>query len=509
MVASRKDTSKTVWGGRMRSEPSLINIQYCAGRDPLTKPAADELLIPYDIWVNKVHSLMLFKQGIIDKKTAASILRALEEIAGLYRNGTFHVEKEKEDVHISLESRVARLAGEFAAGCLHTGRSRNDQTTTDCRLYIRDRILEFYSRLLKLVETILSVASDHTKTVMPGFTHYQPASLTSFGHFLISHAESMMRDLTRTGMTYEQWNTSPLGAAAGFGTSWDLDREYSARLLGFTSLQENSLDCITNRWEYETQVALCLAIFMNHLSILSQDLIFLSLEPRPMIEIDDAYVTGSSIMPQKRNPDFAEVTRARAASCHGLTMQLLSLSKGALSGYNRDTQWTKYAAIDLFDEIRFAPIVFSGVLSTLKVNAEEMADRCNRNFITAVDIADYIAQKKGLPFRASYKIVSEVVLECEKRGKLALDKLNRRLMKLGKKNLKLRQTEWAMLCSPARLLERKKHAGAPGPQSLKNNLGRLKKELKTKNGWYKQKQQQQDSAHRLLRDEINKITGGK
>ncbi len=496
-----------VWGSRMRAEPSMLNVYYCAGRDPFPRPAADELLIPYDLWLNKVHCLMLHKRHIMDRTCAAEALRALEEISAEYIAGSFKINKDKEDVHISIESRVAQLAGEDVAGRIHTARSRNDQTTTDCRLYIRDRLLELYYQVLKLTETILDTAAKHTKTVMPGFTHYQPAAITSFGHFLMSHAEALVRDLTRMGMTWEQWNASPLGAAAAFGTSWNIDREYTARLLGFTSVQDNSLDCITSRWECEAQVAMAVSLFMNHMSILSQDIIILSLQPRPMIEIDDAYVTGSSIMPQKRNPDFAEVTRAKAAFCQGLLQSLLSLSKGALSGYNRDTQWTKYAVMDLFEETRFAPNVFAGVIATLKVKAEEMKARSTEQFITAVDVADYIAREKGLPFRAVYKIVSEAVLVCEGEGRLNLDVLNDRLMTFGKKNPKLRKSEWALLTSPARLLAQKAHRGGPAPEAAEQSLKRLNKELDVKRQWHEQKVRNQEAIHQDLCREIEKITG--
>jgi argininosuccinate lyase len=244
---------------------------------------------------------------------------------------------------------------------------------------------------------------------------------------------------------------------------------------------------------------------MNHLSILAQDIIFLSLFPRPMIAIDDAYVTGSSIMPQKKNPDFAEVTRAKAALCHGRTMELFSLSKAALSGYNRDTQWTKYAIMDIFDEVHYAPTVFSSVVATFKIDTAEMKKRCTEQFITAVDIADYIAQEKKIPFRRAHQILSECVLECEREGRLDLEKINARLKQLGKRNLKIRKSEWAILMSPERLAERKRHIGAPGEQALKKNWERLRKNLKIKKDWYKQKQKDLDTAHRLLREEIDKL----
>lgn len=504
-MKKQNDPKSQVWGGRMQSEPSMMNVYYCAGRDPFATPPADDLLIPYDIWVNRVHCLMLLKQNIINKETASEILFAIDKIAELYRKGEFRIEKELEDVHITIESKVAEISGEQAAGQMHTGRSRNDQTTTDCRLYVRDRLLEFYSRVITLVDSLLKTAGKHLRTVMPGFTHYQPAAVTSFGHFLASHAQAMLRDLTRIGMTYEQWNSSPLGAAAAFGTSWNIDRDYASGLLGFSHIQENSLDCISSRWEFEYQAASDLALFMNHLSVLGQDLILFSMAPRPMIKIDDAYVTGSSIMPQKRNPDFAEVTKARAAACHGIVQTLLSLSKGAISGYNRDAQWSKYAILDLFEEVRFAPLIFKGVISTLQVNEKEMAERCRQNFITSVDIADYISQEKGLPFRSVYKMISETVGKCEEEGKLNLDIINKRLMQMGRHNAKLRKSEWVMLNAPGRLLERKKVAGGPAPDSVKTNINRLKQDLKTKKSWHSRKQKELENAHRLMRREIDKI----
>jgi len=520
----KEKQSEQVWGERMDSEPSMMNVYYCAGRDPFIRPPDDELLIPYDIWLNKVHCLTLYNQKIIDIKIARSILTALDEIAKQFRNGKFKIDKEKEDVHISIEAKVAELAGDEAAAHLHTGRSRNDQTTTDCRLYIRDRILELYNRILKLTETLLETAAEHFNTVMPGFTHYQPAAVTTFGHFLLSHAQAFRRDLTRLGMTHEQWNFSPLGAAAGFGTSWLLDREFAARLLGFTAVQENSLDCITSRWEYEAQVAFNISLFMNHLSILAQDLIIFSMPAaggrRPMIEIDDAYVTGSSIMPQKRNPDFAEVTRAKAAFCHGYTMSLLSLSKGALSGYNRDSQWTKYAVMDLFEEVRYAPVIFTEVISTLKVNKDAMSARCSEEFINAVDIADYIAQEKGIPFRSAYKVVSEAIRESVSGGESAtgghkktapnelnLNILNGLLRKVGKKNPKLRKTEWAMLARPERLITRRKNIGSPSPEAARKNYQNLMNNLKVKYTWYAHKQKQHESVLHLLQEEISKVMG--
>ena len=500
-----KKNGRQVWGSRMNAEPSMMNVYYCAGRDPFPRPPADELLIPYDIWVNRVHTLMLNKVNIIDRKTAAGILKALDQIAADYRSGDFHIDKDKEDVHITIESRVAQIAGEKIAGSMHTGRSRNDQTTTDCRLYTRDRLLEFYSRILLLTENILETARGQLKTVMPGFTHYQPAVITTFGHFLLSHASAFLRDLVRMVLTFEQWNISPLGAAAGFGASWDLDREYTAKLLGFSGVQENTTDCITSRWEFEAQIAADVCLFMNHLSILAQDLIIMSMQPRPMIKINDAYVTGSSIMPQKRNPDFAEVTRAKAGSCQGVMLSLFSLSKGALSGYNRDSQWAKYAMIDLFEEIRYAPLIFGEVVSTLKVNKTEMKKRCSEDFITAVDVADYIAQKKDLPFRQAYKIISEAIPECEKKGKLELNIINKRLMQTGKKNSKLRKSEWAKLTSPQQLVNRKDHLGAPAEKTCSKSITKLKRELKTRKAWYEQKQKQQEAAHKELREEIKKI----
>ncbi|MFH0794628.1 MAG: argininosuccinate lyase, partial [bacterium] len=401
-----------IWSARPISKSAGRNVEYCAGRDVSARPMADEVLIPYDLWTNKAHLVMLFQRRIVGRKQAAAALRALGALERRVATGRFRLRPECEDVHTNIEEFVAQEAGSDVTGCLHTGRSRNDQTTNDVRLYLRDALHAVRSDLLDCVSRLIEQAGKNLDCVMPGFSHMQPAALTTWAHWQASHAQALLRDVVALEQATRFANICPLGAAAGFGTSWRLDRKLVASLLGFESVQENSLDAVGNRWEMEARAGAALAMMMDHFSILAQDLILLSSPPREWITLSRDFVTGSSIMPQKRNPDFAEVTRAKASVVQGLLAALLSVPKGMLSGYNRDTQWTKYLIMDLFHESGMTPRIFAGVVGTLKVHREKMRGEATKDFINAVDVADYVAQSRRLPFRKSYKAVAEAVNAC-------------------------------------------------------------------------------------------------
>ena len=265
---------------------------------------ADAALIPYDIWVNQAHALMLFQKDIISKKAHGSIQAGLKKIQREFNLGRFTLDPGLEDVHMNIERYLANLYDEETAGVLHTGRSRNDQSATDVRMYLRWQCLQISESIGALIEALLAKASDTLKIVMPGFSHTQPASITTFAHFLCSHAQALLRDLIRLQNTYRLINQSPLGAAAGFGTSWNIQRQSTQRWLAFGSIQENTLDCITSRWEMEAQLVSSLSFISTHLSILSQDIIFLSSSTMKFIQLPDEFVTGSSIMPAETQSGF-------------------------------------------------------------------------------------------------------------------------------------------------------------------------------------------------------------
>jgi argininosuccinate lyase len=448
------------WGGRMAEPPEMRNVAYCAGRDVAARPMADALLVTHDIWQNRAHSLMLAKRGIMPQASLRKVLKGLADFERRAAAGGAMLDPRKEDVHTNIEHFVAATAGAEHAGHMHTGRSRNDQSATVVRMLVREELLGFGEALAGLVDAMLAASARFAGVVIPGFTHYQPASLTTLGHWFAGHAQALLRDVGRLAAAWDRVNVSPLGAAASFGTSWPIDREMTARLLGFGSVQANTLDCITSRWEMEAEAAGVLAFAMTHLSIVAQDLIVLSMPDVGVVEIADRYVTGSSIMPQKRNPDFAEVTRAKAAVIQNLVATLFGIAKGALSGYNRDTQWTKYLVIDALSEAADAPAVFTGVFETLRVNEARAAELSRRGFVDAVDVADALARESGLPFRQSYEIVSKAVKLSEGLGSVDSGVVARLAAEAGAKNTRL------TVGSPKSIVAAKSHTGAPAPRAL-------------------------------------------
>lgn len=459
------------WGERLTEAPEMRNIAYCAGRDVAGRPMADAVLVPFDCRQNRAHITMLADQGIVMSDQAKKIRRAVTQFEDKFAAGDLHLAPEKEDVHTNIEHFVAEQLGGEISGVMHTGRSRNDQTTTVVRMFIRDRLLRLGVSVAELINVIILRAEEFADVPLAGYTHYQPASVTTVGHWFASHAQALSRDLERLADCYSRVNVSPLGAAAGFGTSWPIDREKTAALLGFRAVQANSLDCITNRWEMEADAATAIEFVMTHLSIVSQDIIMLSAPQLGIIRIADRYVTGSSIMPQKRNPDFAEVTRAKAMVIQQMAAALFGIARGAFSGYNRDTQWTKYLILDAFDEALDAPIIFRGVFETLTVDKAAADKTARDNFINAVDVADVLAQESGLPFRTTYEIASKAVRLSEDRGEIDLDIVRRLAEEAGSKPMKLD------VGTPAAIAARKTHTGGTDPKRLKADLRVLRRRV--------------------------------
>ncbi|MCD6386145.1 argininosuccinate lyase, partial [Candidatus Sumerlaeota bacterium] len=504
MNTKKPGAKQPVWSERTRVSPSKINILYTAGRDIEPKPPADELLIPYDIWTNRAHTLMLYRQKIISKKIARSILHSLEKISVLYRKNQFHLDQQLEDVHMNIEHFIAEDAGEESAGWLHTGRSRNDQSTTDIRLYVRDRLLEKIEGTIELIEVLLRQAENHIETIMPGLTHLRFATLTTWAHYLVSYAQALERDTTRLQNAYETVDQSPLGSAASFGTSWHIDRNYTAQLLGFQRVQLNTIDCLTNRWETEAEAAIAICFLLIHLSIIAEDLLIFTLPPFELIEIDSRYVTGSSIMPQKRNLDFAEVTRAKASLIQGYVQALMGIGRASTSGYNRDEQWTKFIIIDVFDEARYSAKLFRDIFSTLKVNREQMARIADLGFLNATEVADFLTRNYNIPYRMAYKIVAEAVSASEPEQQLALDKLNR-VLKQNNTNIQISAKEWKQLRNFKEIIKSKTHLGGSAPEAIKENIAYLMSLITQHRKWLTQKTKSLDKAKRLLNQEIKAL----
>jgi argininosuccinate lyase len=493
-----------VWGHRLAGKPEELSVMYSAGRDVKAVPMADELLIPFDIWNTEAHDIMLYKQGILSKEEAKIILSALVEIRKMFDEGQFKLDPKKEDVHMNIESYVIENFNQEAGRRIHTGRSRNDQIVCDMRLYLREKSLHFTENLIQLVEALLSLAKEHTETVMPGFTHYQHATISTFGHLLVSYAQALERDLERFELAYSIINRNPLGAAAGYGTSWNLDRELTTKLLGFDEVQENSIDCVSSRWEAEAELASAISFMMSHLSILCQDVIFMTTSEANMIRLDDKFVGGSSIMPQKRNPAPLEVTRAKTAIAHGIMQAIFEIAKASLSGYNRDSQYTKYLIFDLVSECELAPVVIREVIKTMQVNNNVMRRLATVGFLNAVDVADFLTREYKLPFRRSYHIVADAVKLSDKEGEITLSALNEALKADGIE-ISIDDDAFRQLSIPEMNVRLKDHIGGPAPQAVSKTIETISRKLENHKTWLISANSRLDNARAELikiRDEI-------
>ena len=488
-----------IWGGHLAAPPDELMVRFTAGRDVTPLPMADAELLPFDLWTNRAHAIMLQRQGIISAELLAAILAALGDLERDAAAGRFALDPALEDVHVNVERYVSLRAGSDVGGRLHTGRSRNDQIACDMRLYLRAAVLELGESLAALVDTLLLSAQAHAETVMPGFTHYQPGMITTWGHWLCAYAQALCRDLDRCRHAFELVNRSPLGAAAAFGTSWPIDRELTARLLAFDRPEDNTLDAITARWENEAQIAGTYAMAMNHLTLVSQDLILLAHPYWGMVTLPDAYVTGSSIMPQKRNPDLAEVIRGKTAWVHGMVTGLLAMPRGLMSGYNRDTQVTKYAIMDVVRECQPAPVVLRGLLQGITVHAERMRERLDQGFIAAADFADVLARTLGLPFRACYDIAAVAVRKSGNAGHIT-EKAAREALREAGHDPAAAASVLADLGDPLRIVAWRKHTGAPAPDVVREQIKRLRGELTERSGFVASRKAAIEQAHTHCRD---------
>jgi argininosuccinate lyase len=467
-----------VWGKRLSDAPDGLALAFTSGRDVSGLPMADELLLPYDIWTNLAHVRMLHRCGILTEAERRELCGALVSLEAEMRAGRFRLDPGKEDVHINIEHHLTHTRGLASGKKIHTGRSRNDQAGTDIKLYLRDQLLQVVDRTAGLIARILAKAPAETDAVMPGFTHYQPAMITTAAHWLTGWSQALLRDLERLQQDLEMLNRSPLGAAAAFGTSWGIDREFAAGLLGFDAPEENTLDCISARGEHEARAAAALSFLMNHLATMAQDIILLSMPYYGMLAIPDRFVTGSSIMPQKRNPDFAELIRGRAALCHGLLVALLGVQKGSMSGYNRDFQLSKYAAMDAFRECGDAPLLLGEVVAGMSFRHAEMRAKALQGFMNSADVADLLARRHGLSFRDCYDLLSLAVKHCEAQGELTLEGMERAIAESGIP-LRLTAAEVRLFNTPEALLAEKRHTGAPSRAAVEAMIASQTARLKT------------------------------
>ncbi len=497
--------TKKLWGERVNKKTAVRAEVFTSGRDVRGVAPADQRLVPYDVWGSKAHVLMLARKDIIPKPVARVLIKGLGEIERAWEQGEFFLDPSDEDVHSKIESLVIKRFGLKVGGRLHTARSRNDQVAVDMRLYLRDNALNFLYELTSLIKVLLDQAQKQRSTIFPGYTHHQPAQITTLGHIWLSFAESLNRDGQRFRDWYERFNQNPLGSMTGYGTSFAIDRNLTSRLLGFDKPCANSLDPIQNRWEPEAEMGFAVAAMMNHLSALAQTLILGSTGEFGLFRLDDAYCTGSSMMPQKRNPDPLEIIKAKAAVAQGPLGSLLSIGRSLFLGYNRDTQWTKYLIMDLIDECISAPRIVAEIVASLHIHKDKMAGLCQKGFITAPDLLERLVQEGGLPFRQAKTAVEKAVKysEAEGENQISPSTLQRSLREEGL-SLKMEQRFVPMAQDPKWIVSRRKAIGGTSPQALGSNLKSLNYSLQNSTRWLARKRKQQAMAKtRLAEMECN------
>ena len=359
-----------------------------------------------DITGSLAHTKMLAKQGIISKEDFSKIEIALNEILEDIKTGKLKINENAEDIHTSIEEELTKKIG-TAGKKLHTARSRNDQVALDIRMYLKEEVVEIQELVKKLQKVMVEIAEKHLDTVMPGYTHLQRAQPITFAHYLMAYVEMLSRDIERLSENYSRINVMPLGSCALAGTTHNIDREYTAKLLGFDSITINSLDGVSDR-DFLIELSFNISMIMMHLSRLSEEIILYSSWEFKFIELDDSFSTGSSIMPQKKNPDIAELVRGKTGRTYGDLFTLLTMMKGLPLAYNKDMQEDKEAIFDSIDTVKICLNTLIPMLSTMKVLKDNMKKAAEKGFINATDCADYLT-KKGVPFREAYKITGELV----------------------------------------------------------------------------------------------------
>jgi argininosuccinate lyase len=402
-----------MWGGRFASGPAAAMAEINVSIE------VDKRLYAQDIRASEAHAAMLVRQGIIDAADGFAIADGLARIRAEIEGGGFEFQRSLEDIHMNVEDRLRQLIGP-AAGRLHTARSRNDQVATDFRLWVRDAIDRHDRQLAELQRVLLDQAERHADAVMPGFTHLQTAQPVTFGHHLLAYVEMFGRDRGRFADCRRRLNESPLGAAALAGTSFPIDRQATAAALGFDRPMANSLDAVSDR-DFAIEFMAAAALAGTHLSRLAEELVLWTTDAFRFVRLSDAFTTGSSIMPQKRNPDAAELVRAKAGRLLGALVGLSVVMKGLPLAYGKDMQEDKAPTFDVSDTLELCLAATTGMIADMVVDRAAMRAATERGFITATDLADWLVRRLGLPFREAHHVTGRVVRLAEERGAALAD----------------------------------------------------------------------------------------
>jgi len=388
------------WAGRFTAPTDAFVEAFTAS------VAFDKRLYRHDIAGSIAHAKMLAHVGVLTEQEQDSIISGLQEIEQDIERGDFAWSTTLEDVHMNIEARLTDRIGSVGKK-LHTGRSRNDQVATDIRLYLRDEIQQIAAEINRLIEGLLGLADTEAETIMPGFTHLQTAQPVTFGHHMLAWVEMLLRDLARLKDAYQRVNVMPLGSAALAGTTYPIDREFTARELGFAAITENSLDAVSDR-DFAIELVSAASMLMMHLSRFSEELILWSSAQFDFVDLGDSFCTGSSIMPQKKNPDVPELVRGKTGRIYGHLVGLLTLMKGQPLAYNKDNQEDKEPLFDTIDNVKGCLKLYADMMPQITVKRDNMYEAARRGFSTATDLADYLV-RKGVAFRDAHEIVGKAV----------------------------------------------------------------------------------------------------
>lgn len=449
--------SNKAWGGRFQQQPEEWVDAFNASID------FDQTLLDEDIQGSIAHATMLAHQNIISEEEKNALVKGLKDIQADFYNHNIEFKHALEDIHLNIEHELIQRIGD-PGGKLHTGRSRNDQVATDLHLYVKKQVIEIQALIRSFQESILTLAKSHVETIMPGYTHLQRAQPISFAHHIMTYFWMLERDYTRFADSLKRIDISPLGAAALSGTTHPIDRHKTQELLGFEYIYENSLDAVSDR-DYIIETLHNISLTMTHLSRFAEEIIFWSTDEAKFITLSDAFSTGSSIMPQKKNPDMAELIRGKVGRTTGHLMSMLVTLKGLPLAYNKDLQEDKEGLFDSVRTMKGSLRIFEGMLNTLTVNTNRLNETVHQDFSNATELADYLVDK-NVPFRTAHEIVGKIVFECIQQGIYLLDVPFEHYQEL---NDKIEEDVYDYL-KPENCLNRRKSYGSTGQDAVRHQL---------------------------------------
>ena len=464
-MAEDKTSSNQMWGGRFASGPAAIMEEINASI------GFDKKLYAQDIRGSLAHAEMLAKQGIISAEDLKQITEGLNSIRAEIENGKFEFSRKLEDIHMNVEARLADQIG-LAAKRLHTARSRNDQVALDFRLWVKEELVKVDAALTALISVFLARAEEHADTVMPGFTHLQTAQPVTFGHHCMAYVEMFGRDRSRVRDCIERMDESPIGAAALAGTPYPIDRHMTAKALGFREPTRNSIDTVSDR-DFALELLSLASICATHLSRLAEEIVIWSTPQFNFVRLSDSFSTGSSIMPQKKNPDAAELVRAKTGRINGSLVALLTVMKGLPLAYSKDMQEDKEQVFDAAESLELSLAAMAGMIGDMTVNTASMRKAAGSGFSTATDLADWLVRELGLPFRDAHHVTGAAVAAAEKKG---VDLAGLTLDELKAIHPDINDTVYAVLTVDASVASRKSYGGT-APDQVRFQIAEWKKRV--------------------------------